>query len=385
MKIFVSAGEVSGDEMLGAVLGRLRETLPELQIRGLGGSAAESHGLSPLFPLEKTAVSGVWDVLRRAFFLFRMYRTALAVLKDFHPDLVLLVDYPGLNLRLAAKAHAMGKRVCYLAPPQAWAYQAQSQRTKRAVRVLRGCSVHVLFPFETKYFSGSVSKVTVGHFLVSAPALPKPPVTRRPILLLCPGSRVPVWGRNLPVWLERLLELNVLGVDCAFPQPEIQVLMPAHLAAMSREWLRKFQGGKFVPFVTIQTDKKSALADADWALAFPGTLTLELALSQVPTAILAVMDPLTLAVGKRLLRSTRLGLPNLLLEEEVFSEWVGVSAELTKVKFQKVLQDLWAWNRAWEPLQERLSRVLGTGNGAEIVAGECMRLVNASQLVDASH
>ncbi len=385
MKIFVSAGEVSGDEMLGAVLGRLKETLPDLQIRGLGGLAAESHGLSPLFPLEQTAISGVWDVLRRAFFLFRMYRTALAVLKDFHPDLVLLVDYPGLNLRLAAKAHAMGKRVCYVAPPQAWAYQAQNQRTKRAVRALRGCSVHVLFPFEATFFSESVAQVTVGHFLVSDPVLPKPPATRRPILLLCPGSRVPVWRRNLPVWLERLLERNVLGVDSDLLLPEIHLLMPAHLAEMSREWLRKFHGGKFVPFVTIQTDKKTALADADWALAFPGTLTLELALSQVPTAILAVMDPLTLAVGKRLLRSTRLGLPNLLLEEEVFSEWVGVSAELTKVKFQKVLQDLWAWNRAWEPLQERLSRVLGTGNGAEIVAGECMRLVNASRSTVASH
>jgi lipid A disaccharide synthetase len=196
---------------------------------------------------------------------------------------------------------------------------------------------------------------------------------------------VPVWRRNLPVWLERLQELNVLEIENDFPRMEIQVLMPAHLAAMSREWLRKFHGGKFVQFVTIRTDKKSALADADWALAFPGTLTLELALSQVPTAILAVIDPLTLAVGSRLLRSTRLGLPNLLLEEDVFSEWVGVSAELTRVKFQKVLQDLWVWNRAWQPLQERLSRVLGTGNGAEIVAGECMRLVNASQSTVASH
>jgi lipid A disaccharide synthetase len=159
---------------------------------------------------------------------------------------------------------------------------------------------------------------------------------------------------------------------------EIQVLMPIHLQAGVHTWLQEFRQGKYVQSVTIRTDKDAALAEADWALVFPGTLTLELALCRIPMVILAVLDPLTLRVGSRLLRSTRLGLPNLLLQEDVFSEWSGVAAELTKEKLQILLQGLWNWNRDWEPLQQRLETVLGEGNGAANAAEECLHILEAS-------
>ena len=378
MKIFVSAGEVSGDEILGAVLKRLRERIPTLILKGLGGPSTQAQGLLPLFPLESTAVSGAWDVLRKAFFLFRVYRTSRDALRDFRPDLVLLVDYPGLNMRLAAQARAAGRQVYYLAPPQTWVYRNQNRRKNRTLRALQGCSVHVLFPFEAELYSGTARKVTVGHFLVSGSAPRSPRLAGRRILCLCPGSRLPVWQRNLPIWLNHLADLKVLSERRDLQGVEVQVLMPSHLQAGVHSWLQEFRQGRYVQSVTIRTDKDAALAEADWALVFPGTLTLELALYRVPMVILAVLDPLTLRVGTRLLRSNRLGLPNLLLQEDVFLEWAGVAADLTKEKLQSLLQGLWNWNRDWEPLQQRLETVLGEGNGAANVAEECLHILEAS-------
>src|SRR4051812_48959405 len=99
-RIFVSAGEVSGDQILSGILSRLRGRFPDMELRGLGGAGAMAAGLKPLFPMERTAFSGAWDVLRNLRFALGMYAQAAGEMRRFKPDLVLLVDYPGLNLRL---------------------------------------------------------------------------------------------------------------------------------------------------------------------------------------------------------------------------------------------------------------------------------------------
>lgn len=375
--------------MLGEVLLRLRARYPELELRGLGGAAAAAYGLEPLLPLERTAVSGAWDVLRRPFFILRMYRMAVAAMEGFRPDLVLLVDYPGLNLRLARRARALGLDVHFIAPPQAWAYRNPERRARRAAEALEGCSVHVLFPFEAAAFAAHARKVTVGHFLVTE--TPSRPGVAK-ILCLCPGSRLPVLRRNLPLWLHRLDQLQGLAGhgDAAPPGPiEVHILVPAHLEGEATSLVRAFlvrrvfsarraeSAGNTAPVPRVRTDKDEALAEARWAIAFPGTIALELALRRVPALILAVLDPLTLAIGKRILASTdRLGLPNLLLREDLFPEWAGTAAKLTREAMHGRMSSLLArkpaWDGAWEAILGRLEKAVGTGNGAEICARECL-------------
>ena len=152
----MSAGEVSGDRILGEILKPLRQRHPGLELRGLGGDAAAACGRAPLFPMERTALSGIWDVARHAWFAMRMYAAAVREMRRFRPHLVLLVDYPGLNLRLARAARNLGVPVYFVAPPQAWAYRNPARKAARARKSLRGCAVQVLFPFEAEAYLETV-------------------------------------------------------------------------------------------------------------------------------------------------------------------------------------------------------------------------------------
>jgi lipid-A-disaccharide synthase len=375
MKIFVSAGEVSGDTMLGSLLDRIKISYPELQLAGLGGSKAVSHGLKPLFPLAQTAVSGGWDVLRSAFFLLHMYRKAVANMQSFGPNLVILVDYPGLNLRLAQRARKLGIPVFFLVPPQAWAYRNAKGRTNRTIQALAGCSIHVLFPFEVSAFSGEIHSVSQGHFFVTSMSK----VTREKRadrrILLCPGSRLPVLRRNLPLWLDRLERSGFFEDPNGEVEPKLGVLVPDYLESEVARCLLAFRSGKLMKSFRIWTDKEAAMSAHDLALAFPGTITLELALHRIPTLVLAVLDPLTLAIGKRVLKTHYLALPNLLLSANIFPEWVGTRAALRKNNFTVLWQGLQNWNQDWGEIQSRLLAALGHGNGAEMAAQECFRLL----------
>ena len=353
LRVFVSAGEASGDQILGAVLARLRAGHPDLELAGLGGPRAEAQGLKPLFPIARTAFSGVWDVLARAPFALRIHGSARACLRSFRPDAALLVDYPGLNLRLAREARGLGVPVHFIAPPQAWAYRDPARKLRRARVALAGCSVQPLYPIEAADWEVPGIAARAGHFL---PAL-APAGTKRGPFLLCPGSRLPVLRRNLPAWL-RLLAGTGLS------QAAWAILVPPFLESEAREIARR----RGWPGLGILTDPRAA-AEAPRALAFPGTFTLELARHRVPTLVLALIDPLTYALGSKLLASRRLALPNLLLGEDLFPEWAGPPPGPAPAVFRALWESLpWAGEIDWERKLGDLDAKLGPGNGAEVAA-----------------
>jgi lipid-A-disaccharide synthase len=364
-KIFVSAGEVSGDQILAGILSHLRGRYPEMLLCGMGGSASEAWGLKPLFPMERTAFSGAWDVLRNLRFALSMYARAAAEMRRFQPDLVLLVDYPGLNLRLARLARSLGVPVLFVAPPQAWAYKKPARKLRRAREALQGAAVHVLFPFEKPWYQEAAASISVGHFLGA-------PVSRGPdagLVLLCPGSRLPVLRRNLPIWLG-LLHRTAAGSRYA-------VLVPPHLEEEAKGLVSAFAKAQVGPealTVEVRTDKAVLLAEAAGAMAFPGTVTLELALARVPTLVLAIVDRLTLALGRRVLGHSRLALPNLILEEEFFPEWVGTAPGPSDTEFRALLGRRDGMD-GWERRLEKLGRGMGEGDGAEVAFKGCVNLL----------
>ncbi len=397
MKVFVSAGEVSGDAILGAVLDQLLPQLggqaPNLTLIGLGGPAAMAHGLAPIMPLERIAVSGVWDVLRRAPTLLRAYRAAHRLLTTSRPDLVLLVDYPGLNLRLAVKARKLGLPVLFIAPPQTWVYRRRAGKLRRAAEALRGCAVHVLFPFEAGDYSASAALVSQGHFWVTpefAPAgladmrdgdaaggFPPRPDWRamdREDILLCPGSRLPVIRRNLLAWLDAL--------ETLYPRPGLfappgryGVLVPPGLTATVESFVKRHRAGRHAGNIQFQENRTEAFAHAQIALSFPGTMTMDLALARIPAVIVAVLDPLTLALGRRALASQRLALPNLLLPSEVFPEWFGVATDLTATVLSGLLDRFNHANFPWQNILGRLRDRMGEGQGAARAAESALQIL----------
>jgi lipid-A-disaccharide synthase len=415
----VSAGEVSGDRMLGEILKPLRLLHPGLELRGLGGASAAACGLTPLFPMERTAISGVWDVARNAFFALRMHAAAVREMRRFRPHLVLLVDYPGLNLRLARAARNLGVPVYFVAPPQAWAYRDPVRKSARARKALRGCAVQVLFPFEMEAYGtkpisattgataetavpdtaeGSAApaspapsatpawgtlRMTSGHFFTGpafrAPAAPVNDGKGKSLLCLCPGSRLPVLRRNLPRWLELLEKAGRLPVYGR----EIAIVVPGHLAEAANRVLTAFSGGEPLPGIRIRTDKEAVFAEARHAIAFPGTITLELALAAVPTLVMAILDPLTLAMGRRVLGSGRLALPNLILGQPLFPEWVGTAPGPELGLFRRLEQDRDRVN-AWDSRLQTLTSRMGPGNGAEVAVRECAAILAESDSVFAA-
>ncbi len=365
MRVFVSAGEVSGDRILAAVLDRLAEAHPDLRVEGLGGPESARRGLRSLFPLERLALNGIGDVAKSALFCLRLYRTAVSRMHGFRPDLVLLVDYPGLNLRLLRQAVKRGYRVHYVSPPQWWAYRDEyvSRRMRRHGPYLKRASLQALYPFEAAPYAHAGMDISVGHFLpdsASAPSVRQTDKAGPGCLLLLPGSRPHVMRRNLPRWL-RALPVPGQGEE---PIPLI-LLLPEFLADEGRRHLAAVNlTGE------VLTSREEAFARAGRALAFPGTVTLELALAGIPTAVVALVDSLTVWAAKRVLRPGPLALPNRILGSKVFPEWAGTPKAFGHEVLRELLSAVPSTQEMPE-IRERLRRELGPGDGAMTAVKRC--------------
>ncbi|HEX2613295.1 MAG TPA: hypothetical protein VHO02_06865, partial [Fibrobacteria bacterium] len=277
MRLFVCAGEASGDRILAALLAGLRARVPGLEVRGAFGPLSKAdaslEGVESVFPLRGLAVNGIADVLRAGPSLWRARARLLRELRTFRPDRVLLVDYPGMNVPLARAARSLGIPVHYVAPPQLWAYRDPSARLRRLRAALEGVSLQVLFPFEADAYAHWIPAIRQGHFF--AAHVPPGDTARAGRLLLCPGSRLGVLRRNLPPWLARLRAAG-------YPAESLDVLVPEFLVDEARAICDDSS--------TILTDRDAAFARAGAAIAFPGTITLELLLRRVPTRVWAVLD-----------------------------------------------------------------------------------------------
>ncbi len=369
MRLFVSAGEISGDRMLAAILDRLAKEYPGLELQGLGGPASARRGLRSLFPLEKLALNGILDVALSAVFCLRLYRTTVMRMVEFRPDLVLLVDYPGLNLRLLREAVKRGYRVHYVSPPQWWVYRDVNRRMRRHGAYLAQASLQTLYACESAPYAQAGMPVSTGHFLEGPP---QPAVEgERDLekavgrcLLLLPGSRPRVMRRNLPEWLASLPVPEIEGD--ALP---LKILLPDYLADQGRKILAASgRSGE------ILTDRDEAFSQARMALAFPGTITLELAMAGIPAAVAAVVDAITIFAAKRVLRQGPLALPNRILGRMVFPEWVGRSKHFSHDALRGLLEKMPSLATAAKT-QEQLQALLGPPRGVETAFEQCRRLL----------
>ena len=364
MRVFAGAGEASGDRILAALLKGLRAHFPDLEASGFGGPLSETQGLKSLLPIQQLAVSGVGDVFRRGVFLTSAYLRLKKALREFQPDLVLQVDYPGMNVGLVRYAKRLGLRVHYVAPPQLWAYRNPGPRLHRLRRSLNGVSLQVLFPFELKFYEPWATRLCQGHFF-SAPS-GSPPFGDR--LLLCPGSRREVLRRNLPLWLQQVSDWKN-GIDILTPKylvKDVEVAVAEWSAGLR---LRSATGGLYRG-PAILADSEEAFSRAASAISFPGTMTLELFLHRIPTSVWAVLDPLTLWMGRRKLRNRFTALPNLLLDKEVFPEWVGTAKNFKRQP--PILQ-----NASDISDEDRIAiqKKMGLFNGVETGVQACLELL----------
>ena len=201
----IVAGEVSGDMHAARLVEVLSSRMPGLRAFGIGGEQMRAAGVETVHDISDMAVMGFSEVMRRFAFFRRVFYETVRLARDRKPDAVILVDYPGFNLRFAAKAHALGLKVIYYICPQVWAWNRG--RIPRMARVVD--RLIAIFPFEARYFEGTGLRVDfVGHPLVDEAALawkePEIPLpwTGSPRIAILPGSRPHEVERILPIMWE---------------------------------------------------------------------------------------------------------------------------------------------------------------------------------------
>ena len=315
--IFISAGEESGD-LHGAALARaLRERFPAARLIGRGGARMRAEGVRTLAGLEELAVMGFVEVIKHLPFFIRLRRKVFAALEAEGVDLVIPIDYPGFNLRLARHAKASGIPVLYYIAPQVWAWH------KSRVRDLGrdADEVAVVLPFEEDFLRrGGVNARFVGHPLLdrAEPELPRDVWAReqgldpdRPILALFPGSRAQEVGRHLDLF-SAAADLVVRRRPDA--QPVIGV--PGGIG-------RGVYAGARWPLV----DSAGGLLQyATAAIAKSGTTTLEAGLALTPLVVVYRMNAASYALAKRVVKVPHIALANLIAEDRVAPEFVQDAA-----------------------------------------------------------
>lgn len=339
MKVMFSAGEASGDVHAASVAKALKQAFPDVDMLGMGGTLMEQAGVSIIYDIKKLGFIGFVEIVKAlpSFFKLRTYLKEIMIREK--PDVLVCVDYPGFNMRLAKVAHDLGIPVIYYIAPTIWAWH-KSRGKDIAKTVTKVASI---FPFEAKaYEEFGVDVEFVGHPLVDIvkPTMTyeegveffKMPTNTKRVLLL-PGSR----KQEILTLLDRMLQ----GAQMALAEhPELVFYLPkAH--TIERSDLTAIIDKYKVP-VTITEEKIYDLMQCcDVALAASGTVTLETALVGLPTVLLYRLSPVTFCLAKLLVNVKHVGLPNIVAGREVIPELLqnNVTAENINNQLESLLYD----------------------------------------------
>jgi lipid-A-disaccharide synthase len=360
MRIFISAGEPSGDLHAANLIRSLQQRLPGAEFSGFGGKRMAEAGAHLLYPLANLAVMWFWNVLLNLVTFVRLVLLADRWFRDERPDAVVLVDYPGLHWWLARRAKARGIPVFYFVPPQLWAWAGWrvGKVRKYVDQVL--CSL----PFEPAWYQarGVTAAVHVGHPYfdeladrpLDAAFLAEHRHRPGPLVVILPGSRTQEVVRNFPDMLRAASTLARQRPDVRFA---VACLHERHKAMVERIIAAAGDGSgrSSVPPIEVQaarTPELIRLARVAWAVS--GSVGLELMVEALPSVVLYKVKRFDLWLARPFIKSRYISLVNLLASDEVFPEyltWRDVSGELVR------------WARAWlddSAARERATRSLET-------------------------
>jgi lipid-A-disaccharide synthase len=316
-KIFLSAGEASGEHYGVLLMAELRRLEPQSDFFGLGGTRMASLGLRRVVRAEDVAVMGITEVILHMPHIYREYRRLKASLRAERPDLAILIDFPDVNLSLAAELRRLKIPVVYFVSPQLWAWKKWRVRgVKRNVsRML------VIFPFEEAFYrSHGIAADFVGHPLAD---LDPPTVTREEFasqngldaskfwIGLLPGSRTRELEANLPPMLEAA---RLLGPGYEYLLPVAPTLKDSQVQAFAAQ--AKGASARVVH------DARAVLQHARASIVASGTATVEAALIGNPFLVVYRVSRITYAVAQRVVRVPHVGMVNLIAGRRIVPELI---------------------------------------------------------------
>lgn len=317
--IWIIAGEASGDDYGARLAESLRARRPGVRLRGMGGGKMAAAGVELLIDSSELGVVGIFEALRHLPVFIGLFRQLVRQAAAERPQAVVLIDYPGFNLRLAARLHALGLRVVYYISPQVWAWK------RGRIKKMAACVDELLciFPFEPEVYAGSGLPVTfVGHPLLQilAPYQDAGRIRDERLVLLLPGSRRQELQRLLPVFLQTaaLLYRQDPQLRFAVPLPRQRIL---DYALELRQTLN-LPGTADLPIEFSLGNTRALMGQAAAGLAASGTVTVEAAILGLPLVVSYKLHWLSWEIGKRLVKLPSITIANLVCREKVYEEYL---------------------------------------------------------------
>jgi lipid-A-disaccharide synthase len=316
VKFMIIAGEASGDTLGAELVRALRARVPNAEFFGAGGPRLAEAGARLEFDLAAHAVVGIWEVVKNYSKFKAFFDHLLSVARERQPDVVVLIDYPGFNLRFAKVLRQFSRaKIVYYVSPQIWAWhESRVHQIAKDVDLMLA-----IFPFEKAWYAERVPNFKVefvGHPLIDRYAgkeYGQGENARR--LLLLPGSRVRELKKHLPAMVEAvaLMRRN--------EQFETRMVLPNERLLSLATGLVNLTG------IDVRVGGLAEeLAQATVAIASSGTVTMECAYFRMPTVVMYRTSWSTYALGRRFIKVKYLAMPNLLAGEKVYPEFIQEEA-----------------------------------------------------------
>lgn len=359
--MYIIAGEASGDLHGGNLIRELRKLGPDMEIRAWGGDRMAAAGAEVVMHYRDLAFMGFAEVVSNLRTILRNLKRCKEDIRRFHPDVVVLIDYPGFNLRIASYVHELGIPVHWYISPQLWAWKKGRVHTLKQV-VDR---MYVILPFEKNWYAGYGMEVEfVGHPLLDAieqegstELEPLPGDDGRPVVAILPGSRMQEISRMLPL---------MAGTAQHFPEYRFVV---AAAPSVPPEAYSELVGDAPVSVISGRT--YDVLRSARAALVTSGTATLEAALFGVPEVVCYKGSSLNVWLARRLVRVKFISLVNLIMDREVVRELVqdDLTATTLRKELARIVTDGEARSTMVTDLAELRERSGGPGASKLVANG----------------
>lgn len=374
----VVVGEASGDAHAARVVTALKQRAPDIKVSGIGGEKLRAAGMEINIDFSELAVMGLVEVLKRYRHLKNVFNQMVERLKTHRPDLLVLVDYPGFNLKMAKEAKKLGIPVAYYISPKVWAWR--KGRVKTIQRVVD--KMLVLFPFEVPiYEQAGVAVNCVGHPLVDAVKRTLTTIQAKEklglekahkVIGLFPGSRHSEVEMLLPLMIQAAERIKQ-------QQPDIQVVVPL-APGLNKEALAPILAASRLPIQVVDSEFYDLTSACDAIVAASGTITLEIALLGVPHFICYRVSPVTYKILRCLVKIPYVGLCNIVTNKALITEIL--QDDVTVQRLEEELRDRLSrtdQQAVTEDIRQQVLAALGPSGGADNAAEQLLVMLSEQQ------
>jgi len=374
----VVVGEASGYAHAARVVTALKQRAPDIKVSGIGGEKLRAAGMEINIDFSELAVMGLVEVLKRYRHLKNVFNQMVERLKTHRPDLLVLVDYPGFNLKMAKEAKKLGIPVAYYISPKVWAWR--KGRVKTIQRVVD--KMLVLFPFEVPiYEQAGVAVNCVGHPLVDAVKRTLTTIQAKEklglekahkVIGLFPGSRHSEVEMLLPLMIQAAERIKQQQLD-------IQVVVPL-APGLNKEVLAPILAASRLPIQVVDSEFYDLTSACDAIVAASGTITLEIALLGVPHFICYRVSPVTYKILRCLVKIPYVGLCNIVTNKALITEIL--QDDVTVQRLEEELRDRLSrtdQQAVTEDIRQQVLAALGPSGGADNAAEQLLVMLSEQQ------